>query len=79
MAVCLHRGRQPGVAEVALDAAPGALGDFVFDQGGEETGGGPTLLVCQVAGVGSAPHGRKGADRRHSGGLHSGHLDSLGR
>jgi putative transposase len=27
---------------------------------------------------GAAPHGREGADRRHSGSLHPGHLDPVG-
>jgi len=38
-------GRQAGFGEVALNAAPGALGDLVLGQGGEEAGGGPAFLV----------------------------------
>ena len=38
-------GEQPGLGEMALDAAAVALGDLVFGEGGEEAGGGPALLV----------------------------------
>jgi hypothetical protein len=37
--------RQAGLLEVALDAAIGALGQFVLDQGGEEAFRRPALLV----------------------------------
>jgi len=38
-------GQQPGLDEMAFDAAPVALGDLMFGERGEEAGGGPALLV----------------------------------
>jgi hypothetical protein len=37
--------RQPGLAEMTLDAAAAALGHLVLGESGEEAGGGPALLV----------------------------------
>ena len=38
-------GRQAGIGEMALDAAPVTLGELVLGQRGEEAGGWPALLV----------------------------------
>ena len=43
------RGEQAGVVEVAFDAAPGAFGEFVFGERGQEAGGGPALGVGAFA------------------------------
>jgi hypothetical protein len=37
--------QEVGFGEMALDAAAIALGEFVFRDGGEETGSGPTFLI----------------------------------
>ena len=37
--------RQPSFAEAALEAAPGAVGDFVFGQGGQQAGSRPAFAV----------------------------------
>ena len=37
--------QQPGLDEMALDAAAVAFGDLVFGERGEEAGGGPAFLV----------------------------------
>ena len=36
---------QVSFAEAALEAAPGAVGDFVFGQGGQQARGGPAFAV----------------------------------
>ena len=38
-------GRQPGLGEVALDASPGAIGDFVLGEGGQEARRRPAFLI----------------------------------
>ena len=38
-------GRQPSFAEAALEATAGAVGDFVFGQGGQQARGGPAFAV----------------------------------
>ena len=38
-------GRQASLGEMAFDASPAAFGEFVFGDGGEEAGGGPSFLV----------------------------------
>ncbi len=38
-------GQQPGLGEMALDAAAVAFGEFVLGDRGEEAGGGPAFLV----------------------------------
>ena len=48
-------GEQAGVGEMALDAAPVALGDLVFGERGEEAGGGPAFLVGALGEGGPTP------------------------
>ena len=45
-------GGQLGLGEVALDAAPGAVGELDLGEGGEQARGGPALLVGAAGEVG---------------------------
>ena len=51
-------GRQPGLGEMTLDAASAAFGEFVFGDGDEEAGGGPSFLVGLFGEL--RPHGFDG-------------------
>ncbi len=58
--------RQAGFGEMTLDAPAIAFGDLVFGEGGEEAGGGPSLLVGRAARSGqtSLMAGRRSSLRR---------------